>query len=133
MPGVLTGTADAGSNPPTSVSALSPVATNPGTPSALPGRESKKPGNSNHGEIAISLLNDFMPFNARCEGFASSGDEVNTGGGGLGGTTHKLGPIAVSEQTNVSLLPGTYQIGINCSFDAEEWAATSTPTLVVRG
>ncbi|PRB72671.1 hypothetical protein CQ011_03260 [Arthrobacter sp. MYb213] len=74
-----------------------------------------------------------MPADARCDGFASSDDEVNSGGGGLGGATQKLGSISVSKQTSVSLLPGTYQIGVHCSLDSEKWAAASALTQVVRG
>ena len=128
-----TGTADAGPDQPTAVTALPPVSTNPGSQPLPPASESKEPGNSNHGEISIGIQNDSLPSDAACEGFASSDDEVNSGGGGLGGATHKLGSIAVSEPTNVSLLPGTYQIGIICRLDAEKWAATSPPTQVVRG
>ena len=129
----ITGTADAGSEQPTSVTALPPVATTPGSQSVPPANESKKPGNSNHGEIVISIQGGSLPAESRCEGFASSDDEVNSGGGGLGGATQKLGSIAVSEPTKVSLLPGTYQIGINCLLDSVKWAATSAPTQVVRG
>lgn len=45
----------------------------------------------------------------------------------------KLGSIAVSEQTNVSVLPGTCQIAITRHLDSEKWMTTIDLTQAVWG
>ncbi|WP_146112519.1 hypothetical protein [Arthrobacter sp. MYb224] len=104
--------------------------------SATPTSSTTEPGTitgSNQGEIFIDIQASPMPPDVRCEGFAYNSDGVNSGGGALVGATLKLGSVSATVPTRVTLLPGNYEISIDCSFDSRRWSGNSEQTSVAGG
>lgn len=119
-----------------SAQATSPQATSPTsgqTDTVSPSVSQTGSGNAQHGLISLGIDAPDLPAGSLCQGFAQRTDDVQSGGGGLGGAPSKLEGLQATGATEVSLLPGTYEITVNCSENNKSWAGTTADIRVKRG
>lgn len=86
----------------------------------------------NSGELVLAITAESLPSEASCHVFASKSG-VTTGGGALAGATLDLGSIPPAGESRLRLLPGSYEIQVNCVFGDQKWTAANEPVSVVRG
>lgn len=73
-----------------------------------------------------------LPAGSACSGFAQKTDEVQSGGGGLGGAPTRLDGLQATGTTEIGLLPGLYNISISCTGAGKTWEGSMEEVLVVR-
>lgn len=86
----------------------------------------------NSGELILAIKAGTLPPDASCHAFASKSG-VTTGGGELAGAAIDLGSVSPAGASHLNLLPGSYEVQVNCAFGDEKWTSANEPVSVVRG